>query len=78
MIDDATTDQDLRIPPSNHFEKLRGGLHGLCSIRVNKQWRMIFRWDGSRSEAEGIHIEFYKVRYPDLAVFEGSQLPFFE
>ena len=31
MIDDATTDQDLRIPPSNHFERLRGNLAGWCS-----------------------------------------------
>jgi len=37
MIDDATTDQDLRVPPSNHFEKLRGNLAGFHSIRVNKQ-----------------------------------------
>lgn len=37
MIDDATTDQDLRIPPSNHFEKLRGNLVGFHSIRVNRQ-----------------------------------------
>ena len=40
MIDDATTDQDLRVPPSNHFEKLRGNLAGFHSIRVNKQWRL--------------------------------------
>ena len=33
MIDDATTDQDLRVPPSNHFEKLRGNLAGFHSIR---------------------------------------------
>ena len=39
MIDDAMTDQDLRVPPSNHFEKLRGNLAGLHWIRVNKQWR---------------------------------------
>lgn len=43
MIDDAMTDQDLRVPPSNHFEKLRGNLSGLHPIRVNKQWRLIFR-----------------------------------
>ena len=43
MIDDATTDQDLRIPPSNHFEKLRGSLARLHSIRVNKQWRLVFQ-----------------------------------
>jgi hypothetical protein len=35
--DDATTDRDLRVPPSNHFEKLRGKL-AEC-IRVNSQWR---------------------------------------
>jgi hypothetical protein len=37
MIDDATSDQDLRLPPSNHFEKLRGQLAGFHSIRVNNQ-----------------------------------------
>jgi proteic killer suppression protein len=50
MVDDATTDQDLRAPPSNHFEKLRGNLAGFHSIRVNSQWRLVFRWDGSRGE----------------------------
>jgi toxin HigB-1 len=57
MIDDATTDLDLRVPPSNHFEKLRGKLEGLHSIRVNKQWRLIFRWDGRRGEATGIYLD---------------------
>jgi proteic killer suppression protein len=37
MIDDATMDQDLRVPPSNHFEKLRGNLASFHSIRVNKR-----------------------------------------
>jgi toxin HigB-1 len=49
MIDDATGDQDSRVPPSNHSEKLRGNLDGFHSIRVNKQWRLIFRWDGRNS-----------------------------
>lgn len=44
MLDDAATEQDLRIPPSNHFEKLRGQLEGWHSIRVNQRWRLIFRW----------------------------------
>ncbi len=35
VIDDATTDQDLRVPPRNHFEKLRCHLDGFHSIRVN-------------------------------------------
>src|ERR1700693_5523832 len=42
MIDDATTDRDWRVPPSNHFEKLKGNLVGFHSIRVNEQWRLIF------------------------------------
>jgi proteic killer suppression protein len=57
MIDDATTDQDLRVPPSNHFEKLRGNLDGFHSIRVNKQWRLIFRWDGGRGQAIGVYLD---------------------
>jgi len=52
MIDDAVTDQDLRVPPSNHFETLRGNLAGLHSIRVNRQWRLIFRWNGERGEEQ--------------------------
>ena len=62
MLDDATTDQDLRVPPSNHFEKLRGKLQGLHSIRVNSQWRLIFRWDGRRGEASGVYIDDHSYR----------------
>ena len=62
MIDDAMTDQDLRVPPSNHFEKLRGNLEGYHSIRVNKQWRLVFRWDGSRGEAENIYLDDHSYR----------------
>ena len=57
MIDDATTDRDLRVPPSNHFEKPRGNLEGFHSVRVNKQWRLIFQWDGSRGEASGMYLD---------------------
>ena len=57
MIDDATTDQDSRVPPSNHFEKLRGRLNGFHSVRVNKQWRLIFRWDSRRGEASGLYLD---------------------
>jgi proteic killer suppression protein len=62
MIDDASTDQDLRAPPSNHFEKLRGNLAGFHSIRVNKQWRLVFRWDGGRGEAEGVYLDDHSDR----------------
>lgn len=57
MIDDAMSDQDLRVPPSNHFEKLRGKLEAFHSIRVNKQWRLIFRWDGSKGEASDVYLD---------------------
>jgi toxin HigB-1 len=35
---------DLRVPPSNHLEKLKGSMESYYSIRVNDQWRVIFRW----------------------------------
>jgi proteic killer suppression protein len=57
MIDDATTDQDLRVPPSNHFERLGGKLDGLHSIRVDKKWRLIFQWDGGKGEATGVYLD---------------------
>ena len=62
MLDDAATDQDLRSPPSNHFEKLRGSLAGFHSIRVNQQWRLIFRWDGARGEARDVYIDDHSYR----------------
>lgn len=62
MMDDAMTDQDLRVPPSNHFEKLRGSLDGWHSIRINKQWRLIFRWDGGRGEAENVYLDDHSYR----------------
>jgi toxin HigB-1 len=36
---------DMRIPPSNHLEKLSGDLSGLWSVRVNQQWRLVFLWE---------------------------------
>jgi len=42
---------DLRIPPSNRLEQLKGDLAVFWSVRVNDQWRIIFRWtDGQASE----------------------------
>jgi len=62
MIDDATPDQDLRVPPSNHFEKLSGRLDGLHSIRVSKQWRLVFQWHGGRGEAAGVYLDDHSYR----------------
>lgn len=44
ILDVATQELDLRVPPGNCFEHLQGKLSGWCSIRVNKQYRLIFRW----------------------------------
>ena len=44
IIHAATSENDLRIPPGNRFEKLKGDKKGLCSIRINDQWRITFKW----------------------------------
>ena len=44
LLDAATHEDDLRVPPGNQFEHLVGNLAGWCSIRVNKQYRLLFRW----------------------------------
>jgi len=62
MVDDATCDADLRVPPSNHFEKLSGNLAGWHSIRVNRQWRLIFRWDGGTGKASGLYLDKHEYR----------------
>ena len=62
MIDDATTDQDLRVPPSNHFEKLRGKLADFHPIRVNQQWRLIFKWYATLGEATDIYLDDHSYR----------------
>jgi proteic killer suppression protein len=62
LIDDANEEKDLRIPPGNHFERLRGNLEGYCCIRVNIQWRLIFRWNAERSEASGLYLDDHSYR----------------
>ncbi len=62
IIDDATCDLDLRSPPSNHFEKLAGTLKSKYSIRINRQWRLIFTWNGDRGEAHDIYLDNHDYR----------------
>jgi len=62
LLDDATSDADLRVPPSNHFERLRGALAGWHCIRVNDQWRLIFQWNGSRGEAAEVYLDNHSYR----------------
>jgi len=52
QLDNAQNIHDMRIPPSNHLEKLSGDLAGFWSVRVNQQWRLVFLWEeGNATEA---------------------------
>ena len=44
MLDAAETINDLKIPPGNRLEQLKGARAGQHSIRINDQWRICFRW----------------------------------
>jgi proteic killer suppression protein len=53
MLNRAVTLQDLRVPPANRLEKLRGDRSGQHSIRINNQWRICFEWrDGDAYNVE--------------------------
>ena len=53
QIDAALTLEDLRNPPGNNLEALKGGRSGQMSIRINDQWRICFRWkDGEAQQVE--------------------------
>lgn len=53
MLNNSQNLADLRIPPSNRLEKLQGNLKDYYSIRINDQWRIIFKWNnGQASEVE--------------------------
>jgi toxin HigB-1 len=44
MLSEADSIDDLRIPPANRLEKMRGDREGQWSIRINDQWRICFEW----------------------------------
>lgn len=53
MINAAHELRDLMVPPGNRLEPLKGDLRGKQSIRINDQWRIVFRWkDGEAHEVE--------------------------
>ncbi len=53
ILDAAESLEDLRIPPGNRLEKLKGDRKGQYSIRINDQWRICFVWlDGDAYEVE--------------------------
>lgn len=51
MLNSAHVLEDLRVPPGNRLEALRGDLKGLHSIRINDQWRIVFRWRDGNAES---------------------------
>ena len=52
MLDAAARVEDLRVPPGNRLERLKGDRQGFWSIRVNDQWRICFRWEDGAHEVE--------------------------
>ena len=50
MLNSSHSLLDLQIPPSNRLEKLKGDLRGYYSIRVNDQWRIIFKWENGNAD----------------------------
>jgi len=56
-IHEAESLDNLRNPPGNRLELLRGTLEGLYSIRINNQWRITFRWEGK--DAHDVKITDY-------------------
>ena len=50
MLNSSQDINDLMVPPSNRLEKLKGKLKEFYSIRVNNQWRIIFKWNNGNAE----------------------------
>ena len=57
LLGDAAELNDLRIPPANRLEALKGARKGHYSIRINDQWRICFRW--TRGNAYNVEIVDY-------------------
>ena len=50
MLNNSQDLIDLQVPPSNRLEKLKGNLKDFYSIRINNQWRIIFKWNNGNAE----------------------------
>jgi len=57
MLEASCSEEDLKVPPSNRFEYLKGDLRGFYSIRINEQFRLIFRFENSN--AYDVYIDDY-------------------
>lgn len=51
MLNNSQDLADLKIPPSNKLEKLKGNRKDFYSIRINSQWRIIFKWNKGNAES---------------------------
>lgn len=49
MLNNSQNINDLRVPPANRLEKLKGNLSEFHSIRINQQWRVIFKWENDNA-----------------------------
>ena len=59
MLNNTSTLKDLRIPPNNHLEALKGTLKGSYSIRINDQWRICFVWKNGHASNVAI-LDYHK------------------
>ncbi len=59
LIDGADSLDDLRIPPGNRLEQLKGDRKGQHSIRINDQWRICFTWQDGEADAVEI-VDYHK------------------
>jgi len=59
QLETAAELKDMKIPPGNNFEALSGDLAGFFSVRINKQWRVIFKWDDQQKNAFDVYIDDY-------------------
>lgn len=59
MLNASTQLWDLKVPPNNKLEALKGDLIGSHSIRINQQYRIIFKWDKKTNSAYDVYIDDY-------------------
>ena len=59
MLNGSNSINDLRVPPSNHLEKLIGDLEGYYSIRINEKYRIIFKLDVNGTDVIDVEIVDY-------------------
>ncbi len=59
MLNNSQSTGDLKIPPSNRLEKLSGTLKGFYSIRINDQWRIVFKWENNQAKEVEI-VDYHK------------------